>query len=212
MTTQTIKSTLAVTELTKIIAKVTQAERITKEGLSILSRELLAHAYEFGDISLINDLMGVDPATKKFRLTPINWRIAAQYFNHFVAFTSNFEKDIQKYAIKGEGNRVALTFNKKSKQKFLVKEPAVQAWLSDPANDLWSWSNDIEMEVKAPDYLKNIANDINKALDEEKGGLDAMTVLMAIVDNTEIDLSTLRAFIERPVEVAGDALAGEVSA
>lgn len=198
MTTQ-ITATLNEVQLAEIIKSVTAAERITKEGLSQLSRELLAHVYVHGDITLINDLMGTCPETGKFRLTPINWRIAAQYFNHFVAFTSNYESEIQKFAVKGEGNRVPLTFNKKSKQKFTTKLPLVEAWLADEANDLWSWSSEIKMEVKAPDYLKNIANDINKALDEEKGNHGAMEVLAAIIDNTEIDLGVLRAFLERPI-------------
>lgn len=198
MTTK-ITATLNEVQLAEIIKSVTAAERITKEGLSKLSRELLARCYETGDITLINDLMGACPDTGKFRLTPINWRIAAQYFNHFVAFTSNYESDVQKFAVKGEGNRVALVFNKKSKQKYTVKLPLVEAWLADEANDLWSWSDGAVMEVKAPDYLKNIANDINKAMDEEKGNLDSMTILAGIVDNTELDLATIKAFIERPI-------------
>lgn len=203
MTTQ-ITATLKDVELLDIIQRVTQAERITKEGLSTLSRELLAHVYEHGDIHLINSLMGVDPDTGKFRLTPINWRIAAQYFNEFVSFTSNYESEVQKYATKGEGNRVPLVFNKKSKQKYTTKLPLVEAWLADKANDIWSWSSEVKMETKAPDYLKNIANDINKAMDEEKGNHDAMTVLANIIDNTELDLATLRAFIERPIAVEAD--------
>lgn len=198
MTTQ-ITATLNEVQLAEIIKSVTAAERITKEGLSKLSRELLAHVYVHGDITLINDLMGVCPETGKFRLTPINWRIAAQYFNHFVAFTSNYESEIQKFATKGEGNRVPLVFNKKSKQKYTAKLPLVEAWLADEASDLWSWSSEIKMEVKAPDYLKNVANDINKALDEEKGNHGIMEVLATIIDNTEIDLAALKAFVDRPI-------------
>lgn len=196
----TIQSTLSVNELQNIIQQVTQAEKITKQGLSTLSRELLAHVYEHGDVSLINDLLGQGD-DGKFRLTPINWRIAVQYFDHFVSFTSNYEKDVKKYATKGEGNRVPLVFNKKSKQKYQVKLPLVESWLAESANDIWSWSHNVEMEAKAPDYLKTVANDINKAMDEEKGNLSAMQVLAAIVDNTEIDLQTLTAFLQRPIDL-----------
>lgn len=202
MTTQqtiVITSTLSAAQLAEKIEQVTQAEKITKAGLSVLSRELLAHAYEHGDVTLINSLMGTDESGS-FRLTPMNWRTAAMYFNHFVAFTSNYEKDVQAYARKGQGNRQALVFNKKSKSKYDRLLPTVHAWLADPTNDLWAWADDnVSMEDKQIDYLKNIANDISKAMDEEKGNHTALEVLATIVDNTDIDLSTIAAFLERPL-------------
>ncbi len=202
MTTQvnTINTTLSAAQLLAKIEEVTAAERVTKAGLSVLSRELLAHAYEHGDVQLINTLMGTDDSGN-FRLTPMNWRTAAMYFNNFVAFTSNYEKDVQAFATKGRGNRQALVFNKKSKAKYERLLPTVEAWLAEPTNDIWSWSDEnVTMDDKQVDYLKNIANDISKAMDEEKGNHSAVEVLATIIDNTDIDLATLKAFLERPVE------------
>lgn len=212
MTTQTqskFTSTLSAAQLTQIIVDVTAAEKITKAGLSTLSRELLNHVYESGDVSLVNTLLGKGD-DGKFRLTPINWRIAVQYFNEFIAFTSNYEKDVKEYATKGTGKREPLVFNKKSKKKFIEKEPKVLEWLAVSTNDIWCWSENVEMEVSAPDYLKSISNDIAKALDEEKGNMAINTILSAIVDNTDISLSDLGAFLENPTTVE-EALAAEKS-
>ncbi len=207
MTTETqmnITSTLTLTQLNELIAKVAAAERITKEGLSTLSRELLAHVYVTGDVTPINTLLGSDE-NGKFLLTPLNWRVAVQYFTEYVAFTSNYEKEVMKFAVHGEGKRVSLVFNKKSKQKFNLMLPKVEAWLAVESNDLWSWSAAIKMDGGVVDYFKPIIQNIEKALDEEKGNLSIMAVLAHIIDNTGIQLTDLAQFTSNPMS-AEDAL------
>lgn len=171
MTTSTennITATLTLSEITTLIADVTAAERITKEGLSTLSRELLMFAYEHGDISPINNLMGVDE-NGKHRLTPLNWRTAAMYFNNFVAFTSNYEKQVQAYVKAPSGKRPVLVFNKKSKAKYTRLLPTVTAWLSDTNNDIWSWADDnVKMEEKEVNTMALAVKAILKAMQDEE--------------------------------------------
>lgn len=199
MTTLNITATLKVEALSAIINDVTAAERVTKQGLSVLSRELLAHAWEHGDITLINSLMGTDE-NGKFRLTPLNWRVAAMYFNSMVAFTSNYEKEVQAFIEKGEGKRVPLVFNKKSKNKFNSMGESVQEWLSVATNDLWVWSQDVKMSDPTKDFAKLAINAFSNAVDEEKGGLPVNYLLMLLVDSVDgLDLGTISDFLSNPV-------------
>lgn len=66
--TNNITATLTLTELNQLISDVTAAEKITKAGLRTLSRELLAHVFQHGDVEPINTLLGTDDQGK-FRLT-----------------------------------------------------------------------------------------------------------------------------------------------
>lgn len=169
-TVNNIKATLTLVELQALIAQVTQAERITKAGLSTLSRELLAWAWEHGTIEPINDLMGVDE-NGKHRLTPLNWRTAAMYFNNFVAFTSNYENQVEKYVKNPSGARPVLVFNKKSKAKYNRLLTTVTAWLSDENNDIWLWSDqNVTMEDKVVDTMALAIKAIIKAMNDDENG------------------------------------------
>lgn len=210
MTTLNITATLEVDALAQIIADVTAAEKITKKGLSVLSRELLAHAWEHGDITLINDLMGTDE-NGKFRLTPLNWRVAAMYFNAMVAFTSNYEKEIKEFIEKGKGKRVPLVFNKKSKDKYKRMGSEVEQWLSVESNDLWVWSEDVEMSDPTKDYAKLAINAVKNAIDDNKGGLPANYLLMLLVSEIEqLDLGTISDFLSNPVVPTPESVEGQV--
>ncbi len=78
--------------LMSTIERVAAAEKITKQGLRELSRDVLAYMLEEEDIRPVNALLG-QGEDGKFILTPINWRIAVQYFAHFLPFTSNYEEE-----------------------------------------------------------------------------------------------------------------------
>lgn len=188
--TNTITATLNLSQLTALIAEVTAAERITKEGLSTLSRELLMFAYEHGDISPINSLMGVD-SNGKHRLTPLNWRTAAMYFNNFVAFTSNYEKQVEKYVKKPSGQRPVLTFNKKSKAKYTRLLPTVTQWLSDSSNDIWVWADaNIEMSDKPVDLMAMAVKAIVKAMtDDDNGGFTIGEIITAVNADEAVTVS-----------------------
>lgn len=190
MTTYTITSTLTLIELNALIAEVTQAERITKSGLSTLSRELLAHAYEHGDINPINTLMGVDENGKS-RLTPLNWRTAAMYFNEFVAFTSNFDKEVKAWVQQPSGKRPTFEFNKKSKNKYKRLLPTVTAWLEDENNDLWTWADEnVKLESKPVDLMAMAVKAIVKAMtDDDNGGFTLSEIITAVNENEAVSVS-----------------------
>tara|TARA_B100000929_G_C15511743_1_gene421166 strand:- start:42296 stop:42964 length:669 start_codon:yes stop_codon:yes gene_type:complete len=186
--------TITYENLMQAIAEVAAAERITKEKLSLLSRDLLNYVLDNEDIRPINALLGMD-GDGRFVLTPINWRIAVQYFHHFIAFTSNFD-DVKEFAIKGKGKRTPLVFNKKAKKRWDASVSTIQAWLEDPANDLWVWSNNAEMDAKPVDYAKKVQSAIKSALDEGKGNMSLVDVMSAISELEEVNVYDLMGAME----------------
>lgn len=141
------------------------AERVTKEQLRVLSRDLLGaligHAdydeHLIGDIQFINRTLVV--------LTPMNKKTAVLYFQefsgyHFDESTNEFTKKIQK-----------------DKDKHLEK---VRAFLEDPLNNIWSWADKHVKVEKKPFKLDAVTKIIEKAR-EETGGDDA-AVIRAVFD------------------------------
>jgi len=191
MSTQTVTyETLMAT-----IGEVAQAERITKAHLSSLSRDLLNYVVDSEDVRPVNALLGKSE-DGTFVLTPINWRIAVQYFHHFIAFTSNYEEEVKEYAVKGKGKRTPLVLNKKAKKRWDAGLTAINAWLEDPSNDLWVWSNNAEMDAKPVDYAKQIQQAIIKALDEEKGNMSLADVMSAITELEDVSVYDLMGAME----------------
>lgn len=161
--------------IVKKIAQLAKAEKITKTVLGELSREILAYVIEEKDVRPINELLGNRKG--EFVLTPINWRIACKYFEHFLPFTSNFD-EIRDCINKG-GVRTALVFKKLSPKKWDAKVEEINAWLADDSNDIWEWSNSIGFEEKPVDYAGRITKNVQAA--QEKGGLDAIAVMQAVL-------------------------------
>ena len=179
------------------ITELAKAERITKKNLSELSRELLQYQLDTGDVSAINRLLGEDEG--RFVLTPINWRITVQYFAHFIGHASNYQDEVQAYAVKCEGERTPLVFGKKSKRHYAAKKELTVAWLEDEANDIWLWSSDVKMDAKPVDYKGRITKAIVSAMDEDKGGLSLHDVLGAVME-ADIDITAIIEEMNRAVE------------
>jgi hypothetical protein len=186
--------TITFETLMETIGRVAAAERITKEGLRTLSRDILAYVAETEDVRPVNALLGMD-GDGKFILTPINFRIAVQYFHHFIAFTSNWE-EVKGYCIKGKGARQPFVLNKKAKKRWDKSVADITAWLDDETNDIWVWSTNVEMEAKPVDYAKQVQNAVKKALDEEKGNLSVADVLAAIVELDDVSIYDLMGAME----------------
>ena len=181
-------------QLMETIGQVAQAERITKAGLSTLSRDILNYVLDEEDIRPVNALLGMD-GDGKFVLTPINWRIAVQYFHHFIAFTSNYA-DVKEYAVKGKGKRTPLVFNKKAKKRWESCAKLIAEWLEDPANDIWVWSNNAEMDAKPVDYVQQLQSAVTKAMDEEKGNMSLKDIIGAIAELEDVSIHDLMAATE----------------
>lgn len=196
-------------QLMETIGKVAAAERVTKQGLSALSRDILNYVVDTEDVRPVNALLGMD-GDGKFLLTPINWRISVQYFHHFIAFTSNFD-DVKEYAIKGKGKRVALVFNKKAKKRWDKCVQLINEWLDDPANDIWVWSNNAEMDAAPVDYAKKIQSAVKSALDEGKGNMSLMDVMAAMAELEDVTIHDLMAATENMAVPAQEQLEDEAA-
>lgn len=180
--------------LMSTIERVAAAEKITKEGLRVLSRDVLAYMLDEEDVRPVNALLGKDEAGK-FILTPMNWRIAVQYFHEFLPFTSNFE-DIKDNAIKGKGKREPLVFAKKSKKRWDKQAQVIADWLADEDNDIWTWSNNVKVEVQPTDYAKKIQQAITAAMDEDKGAFSMQEVITAMLDVEDVNVHDMLAALE----------------
>lgn len=182
--------------LMESIGTLAAAERITKAKLRDLSRDMLAYLIQEdnADVRPINALLGKDEGGD-FILTPINWRIAVQYFNHFVAFASNYD-DVKEYAVKGKGQRTPLVFTKKSKKRWDKGVQLINEWLEDEGNDIWVWSNNAEMDAKPIDYAKQVQSAVKKAMDEGKGNMGLAEVLACITELEDVTVYDLMAATE----------------
>lgn len=187
-------STATYETLMDTIARVADAERVTKQGLSDLSRDILNYVVDSEDVRPVNALLG-QGEDGKFILTPINWRIAVQYFAYFIAFTSNYD-DVKEYAVKGKGKRTPLVFHKKAKKRWDKSVTEINAWLEDPANDIWVWSNNAEMDAQPVDYAKKIQSAVKAALDEGKGNMTLADVMSAMAELEDVTIHDLIAATE----------------
>jgi hypothetical protein len=175
MTTNTIPA-ISYTEasLVSLIEKVAKAERVTKEGLAELSYSLLHKWHHDQDPTLINMLLGKD-RQGRYMLTPLNHRIAIQYFQHFVGASSNWD-EVKDYAIKG-GNRKELVFGVKTKNAQKRTFERRESWLSSTDNNIWEWSKEAKMEAKPVDLADRVTKSVKKALEgDEKNGIDPLSI------------------------------------
>lgn len=158
----------------KKIGQLKKSETITKQLLSELSREILVFVIENRDVRPVNHLLGDKDG---YALSPVNWRFACKYFLHFLPFSSNFDE--VKDCINNGGNRSPLRFKKISPRSFEAKCEQIAIWLADDKNDIWVWSNSINLEEKPVDWFKRLTGAVEKASD--KGGLSAVDIMAAVM-------------------------------
>lgn len=158
----------------KKIGQLKKSETITKQLLSELSREILVFVIENKDVRPVNHLLGDKDG---YALSPVNWRFACKYFLHFLPFSSNYDE--VKDCINNGGNRSPLRFKKISPRSFDAKAEQIAIWLADDKNDIWEWSNSINLEEKPVDWFKRLTGAVEKASD--KGGLSAVDIMAAVM-------------------------------
>lgn len=128
------------------IKKIGNGEKTFREEMSAISRELLVYVPETGDIDAVNRLMS--------KLTPKNFEVAKQYFNHFLAH--NFKDGV---------------FGKKSTNRDVVHKKINMSaeFLKDEANDIWAWINRDKEPKKRPakDYFAEIQKLVSKSIDQD---------------------------------------------
>lgn len=150
------------------IGKIGNGERTFREEMSHVSRELLTYIRDNGDIDAVNRLLGV--------LTPKNKENARKYFINFLPYQWNRQED---------------RFGSKSKNKDVVakKNKAIEAFLADEANNLFTWAGRTQQprEQKPKDYAKEVSNVVDKALSDDKNGVDVKTVLKSVLKTAIAD-------------------------
>jgi hypothetical protein len=147
--------------LAEKIETIAKAEKVTKVILSELSRELLAYIPDTFDIGMLNRLLGV--------LTPMNRKTAVLYFKHFLPWQM-------------DDKGVTFTGKDKSKVRYDKKLNAIDEWLANDDNDIWSWAEkNVKVEQKPVDYMKKITADVRKALEDEENPLDGVAIMRAVI-------------------------------
>lgn len=169
------------------IEQVAGAERITKQILAELSREVLDYVVlDSQDSQVVNRLLSA--------LTPINKKAATLFFQAFLAF--NFNAD--------DG-----AFGKKDKKDWDKKLEKVNEFLADPLNTLWTWADrNIELAPVPMDFAKlnaAMGSLIKKADKAKLGHNNVVRALLANGITTDDILEVLKAMAdEQPKEQAAN--------
>lgn len=143
------------------IESLNNAEKIVREELRSLSRDVLYALHEHGNIEVVNKVVQAN-------LTPVNRKAILVFFKEWTGF---------------HYDDVAKMFTKKNKAKYDDKKKAcLEALNEDPHFNFWSWA-DREIEVQAKGFdpkrvTKFIENQIKKA---EKDGFKQSDVIRAIL-------------------------------
>lgn len=136
-------------------------EKITKELLASLSRDLLQFMVDTGDIRPINLLL------EDGKLSPQNRKVAILYFQKFCPF-----KNLQ--TEKGEFQAFGEIKKAKKEEKFA----SVREFLADPHNNIWTWANR-HVEVKPREFkLDRVTSIVKKAME---GGFEEEAVIEAVL-------------------------------
>ena len=188
-------------QLFETIAAVAAAERITKEGLATLSRDILDYMLDTQDIRPVNALLGKHEDSDKFVLTPVNWRIACQYFHAFLPFHSNW-KNVKDNIQDGTGERAPLIFAKKNKALWDKRAQEIAEFLENEDNSIWTWSKGVKIDKPATDYGKLLGTAIRSCMDENKGGMSKEQVLSLILNDGEFDAESIMAVLTEPAAEA----------
>ena len=154
------------TTIKRRITAISKSEKVTKEQLGLISRELLNYVLvdteehaATGDIQPVNKLLSV--------LTPMNKQTAVLYFSAMLPFA--FNKDECKFGLMQKKKRDNAIINAK---EFLEVED----------NNIWTWAaNNVKVEAKPIDWHNKIKRDITKALEAEENALTPKEVLMAVL-------------------------------
>ena len=172
MTTKLFKST--VKELDNKLNRVLNREKLNKQEIGELSREILAYAYDNNDIGRVNRFIN--------GLTPVNKKVSTHFFIRFLGWSFNEEDN---------------SFKKKVKAKtFAKKLELATEFLADEDNNLWTWEHKAGIVKPLPkNYAKRIANMVTKALTDEKEAITPAELMAAILSSEAVELDDLMSSI-----------------
>lgn len=144
------------------IESLSNAEKMSKELFSPLSRDLLQFLLDTGDVRPINLLMsdGI--------LSAINLRTARNFFKNFVPFEN----------INGKDDKLE-SFGKIKPSKKEEKFQKIRDFLADPLNNIYTWANRHEEVVVKEWKIDHVTNTVKKALEK---GFSKETILRATLE------------------------------
>ena len=150
------------------IETLTNSEKTTKQILRELSRSVLEVLFFTEDIGYVNRTIN--------SLSPLNKRVAVEYFKTFSGF--HYVKEAE-------------AFGKKDKKKFEQVKAEALDFLSDPHNNIWTWSV-VNIDIVAKPFdIHAVAKYFNNAIKKaEKAGYSDVDVL-AQVFASGIDISAI---------------------
>ena len=154
-----------------------KAEKITKDLLRDMSRDVLNAVHVTQDSGVINKLIAV--------LTPVNRKVAILFYKEFSGFNWDDEE---------------VSFGKKNKKKYEdIKAKALLA-LTNPHFNIWTWAErnvDIEKKpLKLADITKFVEKTLKRANEE---GIAQADVIKAIIDGG-LELDALMALMDAAVQ------------
>lgn len=160
-----------------------ESERVTKETLRQLSREVLFQLMEDGDIRYANKIITV--------LTPVNRRAWIAFMQEFSGF--QFDEDNSAFTKK---DKSLVKRENEEFQRWQIKQAAAMEALVDPAWSIWPWSEQ-NLKVEASEFTldkitKGMQSFMKKA---DKNGFKQPEVIKAVIA-AGLDMDTLMAVMD----------------
>ena len=154
-----------------------KAEKITKDLLRDMSRDVLNAVHVTQDSGVINKLIAV--------LTPVNRKVAILFYKEFSGFNWDDEE---------------VSFGKKNKKKYEdIKSKALLA-LEDPHFNIWTWADrNVQIEAKPLDLSKITVFAKNAIKKAEEQGIPQADILKAFFEGG-FDAASLLAVMEEMVK------------
>lgn len=157
------------------------AEKITKDSLRDMSRDLLCITHETEDIGFVNRTIEV--------LTPMNRKTAILFFKEFSGFKWNDDE---------------VKFVQKDKKNYDAAKAKAMAGIDDPHFNLWTWAEkNVSIEAKPFDLAKVTVfakQALKKAQDQ---GIKQSDLLKAFFDGG-FEPDALLVFMEAAMPEAGE--------
>lgn len=160
------------------IETLTTSEKTTKQILRDMSRSVLEVLFFTEDISYVNRVI--------HSLSPVNKRVAIEYFKAFSGFT--FSKEAQ-------------AFGKKNKKAYEDTKAQALEFLTDPHNNIWTWAEQNIDIVARPFDINAVGKYFTSALKKaEKNGYSDVDILIQVF-SSGIDIEAITKAMDKLVEV-----------
>ena len=153
----------------KAIESLKASEKITKDTLRVMSRDILQAVHETGNIGYVNSLLDV--------LTPVNRKVCVEFFKHFAGF--HYDDKLEQ-------------FTSKSKKRYNEAHKLAMEALDDPHFNVWAWAEreiDITPKPFTLDKAKKMMESIIKKAD--KDNISHKELFAALISVEGFDLKAM---------------------